>query len=347
MKRRGAGRGRLGIMAGVALAILSGAARAEVYGGGTVLSSEYQYSDVGRGTGNAFFLGYHFDDLPIMVQATRLDLGHPKVNDFTYGPYSFTGTKLGFTGYNYSVGYYGRIPKWGFWLKAGYYSGDSTLEGQVNGSPYHFQESSSGLSWGLGANWMFSTYVGALFDLEGMSEVKTLPEVNSNEGSTVTLYNLGLIVEFPPFPSRPARSTVSSPPPPAPAPVYPPAPAAEPATPPAPAPAATASAPDAAAPAQSGAAPMTPSNNDAAPATTAAEPAGTAAPSTPPPAAGDTRTLRVGTLLRDRPTATSAGRTISVPTPVRLAARIQNPDGAWWNVTYGSTQGWVLEQELP
>jgi hypothetical protein len=308
-------------VAAVASGALCAPARAEIYLGGSVLSSEYAYQDVSNGTGNKFFIGYRVDGFPLMLEATKVDVGHPKINNYTDGSgNSLTNSALGFSGSNYSIGYYGSQPRihLGYWGKIGSYSGESTLKGTFNGSDFHTREKCGGFSWGIGVTYRFTNYLGAMLDLESLTNVKDLPQLDSKHDSNVTLASLGLVLSFPPFrdppsPHHEARAPVRrqvaipSPPPP-------PPPQAAPPVEPAPA--------------------------------TSASPAGAQSVSAPALAPGETRTLRAGTVLRARPVAGSPGTALTADTPMRLVYRSESPDGAWWNAESADTRGWVPETEL-
>lgn len=183
----------------MALFVLCPDAIAEVYVSGSLTKSNYQYEDVNGGTGNQFALGYRFvtsNDLPFLVEIGHVDLGAAKVNDFSTSGINFTNTELGWSGNVLSAGMFlGELDDSIFTFKVGYYTGDSTLQGRANGSPYSFEEKSDGICWGLGGEWRFSKYVGLVIDIDGMSSVKTLPEI-SEEDSTVTVFTVGLAGHF-------------------------------------------------------------------------------------------------------------------------------------------------------
>ena len=196
-----------------ALALLGAAvaARAEVYLGGTVDSAGYGYSDVDTGDGSEAFLGYRVDGFPMMVEVSSFTAGHPKIHNYTDpNGDTFTNGHLGFKGTNYSMGYFGSAPqiRLGWWGKLGYYSGKASFSGVTTISGVSNAVSDvkdcSGLSFGLGAQYMFTPWFGALLQVEGYERVNDYKNFDDGHKGEVSFVGAGIVVSFPPFVETPA-----------------------------------------------------------------------------------------------------------------------------------------------
>ncbi|TXH05568.1 MAG: hypothetical protein E6R07_01805 [Nevskiaceae bacterium] len=185
------------VVTGLLLAF-SPLSHAESYMGIGGTSSEYQYSDVKRGYGLQAFAGYRFDGLPIMIEAGYLDGGKNKINDFSQGGVTGTDASLAFQGLLLTTGFFGRFDTKGsgFYAKLGYYTGKSKGTGTFNGVNYDNSESSSGLTFDLGFDWMLTPNFGIRTNIGSLQKVKDLPQLGVDHKSNVTLAGIGLIFAF-------------------------------------------------------------------------------------------------------------------------------------------------------
>lgn len=301
---------RLARVAALALLGASVGARAEVYLGGTLDSAGYGYSDVDNGSGSQAFLGYRVDGFPMMVEVSSFTAGHAKIHDYRDpNGDTFTDGKLGFKGTNYSIGYFGSAPqiRLGWWGKLGYYTGKASLSGvtTISGASNAVsdEQDCDGLSLGIGAQYKFTPWFGALLRVEGFERVNDYKDFDNGHKGAVSFVGAGLVFSFPPFVETPEMR---------------PAPRHH----------------EARRPAPVVAQPLEPSPPPSAPAVAA-------------PAAGETRLLPAGFLLRGRPLPDADGVRLASDTPVALATRLESPEGAWWFVRAEKSMGWIPEKDLP
>lgn len=341
------------VVTGLLLAF-SPLSHAESYMGIGGTSSEYQYSDVKRGYGLQAFAGYRFDGLPIMIEAGYLDGGKNKINDFSQGGVTGTDASLAFQGLLLTTGFFGRFDTKGsgFYAKLGYYTGKSKGTGTFNGVNYDNSESSSGLTFDLGFDWMLTPAFGIRTNIGSLQKVKDLPQLGVDHKSNVTLAGIGLIFAFGDGHSSDPTQRAANPPAPVaePAPTYSPAPAPEP----------VAAAPTLVPAAAPQPAPQPVPAPVAAPApqpapTPAAAPAPRPRPvvaaAVPVPAnAAPTGTAQLvpGAVLRTAPTMKSAAiKTLPDGGAVKLRSRVSNAEGPWWSVQLeDGTTGWMIEWGL-
>lgn len=327
-----------GMWIGLGALVLSGAVQAGPYFGGAGLMSEREgYEDLDRAEGAKAFLGYRFDDVPLMLELSYLDAGDAEIAD--------TGeATLGYSGLQFSAGWFGKLSPTGsgVWVKGGYYSGDSEVtdtSGFLGGVPGEtYEQSTNGLAVGLGGDWKVTRWVGLRFELEGLLGVKDF----AND-ENLTSYSLGLVFEFP----NGSRS--------APVPYY---------SAPAPAPAATPErvaelAPVEAQPPQPvyTAEPAAPVPVEPAPVSQVSATASYNAPaatSTPVPAAasagwmpGASAHAAKAFVLRKTPVTSGLAET-AVPAggTLQLLGRQTNAEGTWWLATYEGSRGWVPQTVL-
>lgn len=156
--------------------------------GGGGLSSEYQYDDVGHGTGYRYFAGWTLDQSPVMFEVGGVDFGDAEID-------TVDGLSIGFTGWQASIGYFSRVPDSdsGFFFRGGYYDGDSSIE--LDGDKAEVE--SSGGMLGGGGVWMFSEYAGLRFDLDVYFDVKDFADFNAESESNVITAALSLQFALP------------------------------------------------------------------------------------------------------------------------------------------------------
>lgn len=292
---------RLGIV--LLCAGCSAPAWAAPYFGGGVLSSEYQYDDVGHGTGHRYFAGWAQDQSPLMFEVGGVDFGDAEID-------SVDGLSIGFAGWQASVGYFARVPNSGsgFFFRGGYYDGDAKIE--LDGDKA--EVASSGGLIGGGGVWMITPYVGLRFDLDVYFNVKDFANLDAESESNATTASLSL--QF----ALPSGMFASAAPP---APGW--------------------ASPTQAAPAQP--APMSaspyphPAPQSGAPAQTQ-----TSQPPAPAAAASPQRVFaQPGTQLRDRPLVSAPARSVAAGTELHITSRITNQDGNWWYVSAATANGWI------
>lgn len=167
----------------------SGAAQAGPYLGGGALLSDYQYSDVDRGAGGRAFLGYRFENLPLMVEAGYTDFGEADIE-------SFPGLSLGFTGGQVTVGYFlglSQTSNSGLWLKGGFYAGDSEIKDATDS----FEKYSRGGLVSIGGDWMVLPWLGLRAEVENFFNVRDYADFEVNHRDDVTVASLNLVFEWP------------------------------------------------------------------------------------------------------------------------------------------------------
>lgn len=316
------------------------------YAGGAGIYASYRTDDVDDATGHKVFAGYRFDALPLLIEASYVDLGEADTD-------AAPGADLNFSGYQLSLGYFDRFDRnvdSGFWAKLGYYVGDSELRGSAG---LIDSRTSHGVSLGFGADWMFLPFMGLRLELDDLLQVKDF-----GDDSNAVAISLGLVFELPvgrksrrspvvlaaPAPvaagqeplrffELDAEQAAAAPQAEAPAaaivaPQPEPEPGAEPTLPPAPAPQAI------------GPAPLEPMPADVLLEVPA--PPLDSVPVPPP-----TPHLRVGTPLRRQPMR-SAVADVVVPrgAEVSVRGRVTNSDGRWRFVEYRGLAGWVPVENL-
>lgn len=319
---------RMPVFAG--LILLSPVCMGAVYFGAGMVASEYDYTDVSRGTGPRFIVGYAGENLPLMFEVEYLDLGEAKIDNFVDPGtgVSLSNGALGFKGGNFSLGYRAELSPAGsaFYAKVGYYTGDATLDGNLVPAVVSLpsQEKASGLSFGLGGDWMFSSHVGLRFEIGSLLDIKDLPQLDPSHKSNVTTYGLALMARFGGKPAQQALAPVYTPVARAPAPYTPPAPVAMPPPPPA---EPVAAPPPAPAPVMAAAAPVPP------------------VVARRPVAVGPQ--ARPDAVIRSQPTPKgSVSLILTAGGPVELVSRLDTANGSWWLVRGGGIQGWIKQDDL-
>lgn len=119
---------------GLGLMLAAMQASAGVYLGGSAAFADYDYSDIDRSTGMQLHFGYRAETLPLMIELSYLDTGEADIDVL---PGATAGTKLSFSGFQASLGYFAQLSNLGsgFWLKGGFYSGDSEAKVPVGSIP--------------------------------------------------------------------------------------------------------------------------------------------------------------------------------------------------------------------
>ena len=171
---------------------------ADLYVGATGTMSEYNYADVSRGFGGQAFLGYKPTSLPLVFEAGYLNTGKSKIDNFNESGVTGTDLTLSFQGELLSVGYYGQFDRKGSGAfgRLGYYTGKSKGTGFVNGANVDNQETSNGVMFAIGVDWMLTRYFGFRADIGSLISVKDLPQLGSDHSSNVTIANVGLVFKF-------------------------------------------------------------------------------------------------------------------------------------------------------
>ncbi len=185
MKRKRCGTAAAALLASVC----TNAAHADLYAGGGILSSEYQYEDVGHGTGYRGFVGWRADELPLFLEVGQVDFGDVDVD-------SVPGISIGFSGVQVALGYLFRATPAsdsGFFVRGGYYDGDASIEDDT----VSVESSSSGGFLSGGFDWLFARHAGLRFDLEVFMDVKDYAGFQEDHESNVTVASLSLFLNLP------------------------------------------------------------------------------------------------------------------------------------------------------
>ena len=289
---------RLPLCAAALSLCASAPASAGPFASASYAHTSMEYSDVGRGHGVSLSAGFQGDSLPIFVEAEYFNSG--KMD------YEFLSDDVGveYTGFKAYLGYALALgPSW-MWLKGGGYS----LDGKI---PGYTSEKLSGLSLGVGFDWMFTSSVGLRLEVDTPFKVDPLPGQPYDEETQLSTIKVGLVWRLPSAPSSsPAYSSSSAS-----------QPAAEPVNQPV------------AVPRQ----PMPVPRPLPAPAAAPAARAASSGPVSPSRA-----------YLRSQP-ASSAGavREISTSSVLTLQKSVDNAEGRWWYaVTPDGARGWVADADL-
>lgn len=165
---------------------------------GTSTTSEYK--DVNRGIGFALSGGYQAETNPMFVEVEYFNGGSQKIDDYDDGSTALQGGKLKYSGFQ---GFVGASMKLGTesraWLKGGYYSfdgkvtADEVTSGGITVTDVSSKGSSSGLSLGLGFDWMFAPSFGLRGEIETPFKVDSAPGLDSGEDGQLTIIRLGVV----------------------------------------------------------------------------------------------------------------------------------------------------------
>lgn len=320
-------------------------------------------------------LGWHFEHIPVLVEASYLKTGKHDIEDVP------AARNLRYEGGDVAIGGGYRNEKLGLfaWGKGGYYFGRTTLETAVVAGPSDISANTDGFMGGLGVMWNFTPWAAVRLDIDFLFEVRDFNQnvnnsgrVNDDDESTLSVTTLGIVFTLPG--GRPAatpraeriRSDVT----PAAAAEAAPAPVVEPASPaaamedaePVPGePPATAPFTETAAPIAGAAvtvnAPLVTRSDEEAVAPAAATPPRHAVVTPVSAGARPTRSNELGTHLRvslktstellSRPV---VGADVDASAPrdsvATLGRRVTNASGTWWFITTGKLSGWVPEEAL-
>ena len=163
-------------------------AQAAPFAAANLALTSTKYDDVKNGTGFSLVGGYEVDEFglfPVFVEGSFYDSGKMKVEDTG-------GIELTYKGYQVFGGVALKLAKDSgsrVWGKLGYYS----LDGKVSDGVDSAKEKLTGLSFGLGADWMFSEQLGARFEIEQPTKVKSIPGFNVDEKTALSIVKIGLV----------------------------------------------------------------------------------------------------------------------------------------------------------
>ncbi|MDP3858003.1 MAG: outer membrane beta-barrel protein [Stagnimonas sp.] len=132
-----------------------------------------EYSDVKDGTGYSVLGGYQTSStsFPLFVEASYYDSGKLKLKDSGGLGFSYSGPQL-FVGGALKLGESSFL-----WLKGGYYS----FDGKTSYQGDSVSDSLSGLSLGVGFDWMFSKQLGLRLGIETPMKVDNAPGLTEEE----------------------------------------------------------------------------------------------------------------------------------------------------------------------
>lgn len=171
--------------------MLATPATAAPYAAANLALTSTKYDDVKNGTGFSLVGGYEIDEFgmfPVFVEGSHYDSGKLKVDDTA----DLQGIRLSYQGYQVFGGVALKLAKDSgsrVWGKVGYYS----LDGKVSDGSDSAEEKLTGLSFGLGADWMFSRQLGARFEIEQPTKVKSIPGFNVDETTALSIVKIGLV----------------------------------------------------------------------------------------------------------------------------------------------------------
>ncbi len=171
----------------VLAASLPAASLAAPFVSGSLALTSTKYDDVKDGTGFSLAGGYEVDEFgkfPVFVEGSYYDSGNLKVKDSGGIRLSYDGFQL-FGG----VALKQKAGNSRVWAKVGYYS----LDGKVSDGSTSGAEKTTGLTFGLGGDWMFSEQFGARFEIEQPTKVKAIPGFNSDETTSLSIIKVGLV----------------------------------------------------------------------------------------------------------------------------------------------------------
>lgn len=168
-----------GLLAGFAIT-----AQADPFVSGSLARTSTKFNNIKDGTGFSLAGGYSFDSLryPVFIEGSYYDSGTMKVKD--------QDVKLSYDGIQVYGGVAYKLPNGGsmVWGKAGYYS----LDQKATGSLVSGSEKGSGITLGLGGDWMFSGSLGARFEIETPFKVKSFND-NGSGKTQLSIIKIGLV----------------------------------------------------------------------------------------------------------------------------------------------------------
>ena len=159
------------VITALQLMTISSLASAEFYVGGSAGISQKQYVNVQDGTAYKVSGGYKFRN-NIAVDVAYLNSG---AMDIDTNNTSLQGRNvyLQFQGMSYSAVYYLRMPnsqRWSMTGKIGIYHVNSKLKSRDTGQ--ELTDTSTGVGWGIGADYAVLKHLSLGFDLEGYAGVE-------------------------------------------------------------------------------------------------------------------------------------------------------------------------------
>lgn len=189
---------RLGALA--VLAVCAGPSAAEPFIAVTGTSTTTKYEEIKRSFGYAVSAGYQADQLPLFIEGEYYGSGSLKLDDYNDGSTSLFGGRSKYNGFQVFVGGAGRLtPTTVAWLKGGYYNFDGKFHldgGSFNGQGFgetNTKSTESGLSLGIGIDWMAFNSVGFRAEIETPFKVNTTPGLDSGNDSQLSIIRLGLV----------------------------------------------------------------------------------------------------------------------------------------------------------
>lgn len=178
-----------------------GVANAEFYLTGDVAITSFDYSNVDNATGYQLGAGYSFDN-NIFLEFRYLDSGKADVDgsepiDEIPGA-TVNDTDLELSGYLATIGYmfpFGVEDAGGIFVRGGLYSTDTEVSGTVTSGAFSEDvsdsEDSTGITIGLGLEWMPTRTFGLRASIDGLINNKDFADDNN-----VTVVTLGTVIRF-------------------------------------------------------------------------------------------------------------------------------------------------------
>ena len=140
---------------------------AEVYIGAGVGSSSFDYSDIDNGSAKKFHLGYRFDDKHYAVEIAQIDSGDADIDGGDFNSISVEGINLSLV-YN-TAATFGKSEPLNAFFKGGIYQVDTEVDGIFFSD---MDDSSAGLSLGLGLEYAFTDFFSVRAEAEGLIAVE-------------------------------------------------------------------------------------------------------------------------------------------------------------------------------
>lgn len=178
-------------------------ANAEFYLGGDLALTSFDYSDVDNATGYQLGAGYSFDN-NVAIELRYLDSGKADVDgsvpiDDVFPGATVSDMGIELSGYLATVSYtmpLGAQDSWGLFFRGGLYDTDTEISGTVTfpggGSERGTaSESTTGLTVGLGLEWMLTPAFGLRGSVDGLISNNDFADDNN-----VTVITVGTLFRF-------------------------------------------------------------------------------------------------------------------------------------------------------